>query len=96
VRDFAPVILDRLHDQLDAGRMADKLVGAEPNGMASEAVIAHLLEILFRHDPARPRRQGSIVGHEIGPRLVQMEAHPVGIDDLYLPDFLLQGVGFVA
>ena len=64
--------------------------------MVSKAVIAHLLEVLFGHDPTGPCGQGPIVGHEIGPRLVQMKAHPVGIDDLHLPDFFLHGAGFVA
>jgi len=34
-----------------------------------------------------PPWPGAVIGHEIGPRLVQMEAHAVGIDDLHLPHF---------
>ena len=64
--------------------------------MLLEAIIAHVFEVLLRDDPARPCGQGPVIGHKIGPRLVQMKAHPVGIDDLHLPDFLMQDVGFVA
>ena len=51
---FAPVVLNGLHDQLDARRMADKLIGPQPDGMLLKTVIADLLQILFRHDPGQP------------------------------------------
>ena len=58
--------------------------------MLLEAVIAHPLDVLLRHDPARAADQRPVEGHEVGPRLVQVEAHPVGIDDRHLPDLVVE------
>ena len=87
---LAPVALVRLHDQLDARRVTHELVGAEADGVLLEALIAHPLDILLRHDPARAAHQRSVEGHEVGPRIVQVEAHPVGIDDRHLPDLVVE------
>src|SRR3989454_8682312 len=58
--------------------------------MLLEAVVADLLEILLRYDPSSTRRHRGIKRHEIGPGLLQVEAHQVGIDCLDLLDFFLE------
>ena len=59
--------------------------------MASKAIIAYLLELPFGTIQPAPVAS-SLLGHEIKPRLMQMKAHPVGIDNLHLPDFFVQGL----
>src|SRR6266487_5039807 len=92
-RHLAPVALVGLHDQLDARRTAHELVRPEPDRVLLEAVEAHLLDILLRHDPARPRGKGSVIGHEVRKGLVQVEAHSIGAGDLDLLDLVLEDPG---
>ena len=73
--------------------MAHELVGSQPDRLSPEAVVAHLLHVLLGHDPACPGRERAVEGHDVGPRLVQLEAHPVGGDDRHLPDLLLEDLG---
>ena len=87
---LAPVTLVGLHHQLDARRVADELVGPEAHRILLEAVGAHLLHVLLGDDPARAGRVGPVEGHEVGPRLVEVEAHPVGSGDLDVAHLLLQ------
>ncbi len=75
---LAPVALVGLHHELDAGGVADELVGPEADRVLLEAVGPHLLHVLLGGDPARAGRVGPVEGHEVGPRLVEVEAHPVG------------------
>ena len=93
VGHLAPVALEGLHDQLDARRMAHELVRPEADGVLLEAVVPDVLDIFLRHDPARPGREGPIEGHEVRPRLVQLEAHPVGADDRHLPHLVVEDLG---
>jgi hypothetical protein len=93
---FAPVLLIGLHDQPDSRRMADKLIRPQPDRMFPEAIVPHLLEVFLRDDPPRRRGHGAVKGHEVGPGLVQVEAHPVGIDDLHLPHPLVEDLRLVA
>ncbi len=93
VGHFAPVPLDGLHDQLDARRIADKLVGPQADRMLAKALIPHLFNIFLWDDPARSRGHGAVKGHEIGPRLHEMDAYPVGIDDLHLLELLAMILG---
>ena len=93
VGHFAPISLDGLHDQLDARRIADKFVGPQADRMLAKALIPHLLDVVLRDDPARTRGHSSVKGHEIGPWLSQMDAYPVGVDDLHLADFLMEDFG---
>ena len=80
-RHLAPVALERLHHELDARRVAHEPIGPEPHGRFLEAVGTDLLEIFLRHDPARAADEAAVVAHEIGPRLVQREAHARRRDD---------------
>src|SRR5207249_9537608 len=81
---------ERLHDQLDAGRVAGELVRAEPDWLLLEAVVADFLDVLLRHDPARARREGTVERHEIGKWLVQVETHARRTDDFDLAHAILQ------
>ena len=64
--------------------MLTNLYGPRPTGCLQEAVVADLLDIVLRHDPAGGADQRSVIGHEIRPRLLQDELHRVRIDDLDL------------
>src|SRR5205085_6587333 len=64
--------------------------GTGPDGRPAEAVVADLLEVLFGHDPRRAGRAGAVERHEVGPRLLELEAEPTGIDDLHLLYALLE------
>src|SRR5207245_1475881 len=89
-RHLAPVILVRLHYNLDARLYADKLVRAETDRMFSEAVRPDLREIFLGRDPARGARERAVKRHTIGPRFVQSETHRVRIDRDDLPHLLMQ------
>ena len=89
-RHLAPVRLVGLHDQLDARRVAHELVGPQADRLLLEAVVADLLDVLLRHDPARAAHEGAVERHEVGPRLVQVKAHAIGIDDDHLPHLVVQ------
>ena len=89
-RRLAPVPVERFDDDLDAGCRADEPVGAGADRRPLEAVVADLLDVLLRHDPAGAGRGGAIEGHEVGPRLMEHELHPAGIEDLYVLHLLLQ------
>ena len=89
-RHLSPVALVGLHDELDAGLVADELVGPETDRGFQEAVSPDPLEVLLGHDPASARGEGAVESQEIGPRLVQHEAHLMRIGDHHLLDFLVQ------
>ena len=89
-RRLAPVALEGLHHQLDARRVAHELVRAQADGMLLEAVGTDLLDVLLGHDPARAADDRPVVAHEVGPRLVQREAHAGGRDDGDLLDLVVQ------
>ena len=54
-RRLPPVALERLDDDLDAGRGADVPVGTRADRRLLEPVVADLLHVLLRDDPARAR-----------------------------------------
>jgi hypothetical protein len=58
--------------------------------MLLEAVVPDLLNVFLRHHPAGAGGQCAVEGHEVGERLVQVEAHPVGIDNGDLAHLLLE------
>src|SRR5207237_10053518 len=89
-RGLAPVAVEGLQDQLDPGCEAHELVGTGPDGRHAEAVVADLLDVLFGHDPRRAGGAGAVERHEVGPRLLELEAEPTGIDDLDLLYALLE------
>ena len=77
-----PVARIRLHHHLDAGLVADELVGTGADRMLAEAVVADLGHVFLRDDEARGRRGGAVEGHEVRPRLGETEAHGQWVDDL--------------
>ena len=78
---LAPVLVERLQHQLHARRERDELVGAGADRRLLEAVVTDPLHVLLGHDPAGAGGR-RVEGQEVGPRLLQPEAHPAGIDDL--------------
>ena len=89
-RHLAPVPLVGFHHELDARLLADELVGPETDRMLQEAVLADLLDVLLGHDPGGAGGEGAVEGHEVGPRLVQVEAHARGADDLHVLHLLVE------
>ena len=49
---LAPVLVERLEDQLHARRERDELVGSGADRRLLEALVADLLDVLLGHDPA--------------------------------------------
>ena len=89
-RHLAPVALEGFEHQLDPRRDADEPVGAGPDGGLLEALLADLLDVLPGDDPAGAGRGGAVEGHEIGPRLLELEPDAAGVDDLHLLDAVLE------
>src|SRR5581483_4823562 len=89
-RHLAPVAVERLHDELDTRRVADELVRPEADRMLLESRVAHLLHVLPGHDPAGAGHDAGVVVHEVGPRIVQREAHAVRAHHGDLPHLLVQ------
>src|SRR5262249_56245573 len=85
-----PVALDSLGDELHAGIERDHPVGTGADGRLLEAIVADPLDVLAGNDPSHARRRRAVVRQEIGPRVMEEEAHPPGVDDLNVPDLLLE------
>ncbi len=86
---LSPVLVEGLHDQLDARRERHELVGPRADRRLLEALVADLLHVLLGHDPAGPGGPG-VEGHEIRPRLLEPEADVTGIGRLHRHDPLLE------
>jgi hypothetical protein len=80
-RDLAPVALEGLEGDLDPRREADHPVGTGADGRLLEALLAHGLDVLSRHDPAGAGRRGAIERDEVRPRLLETELDAPGIDE---------------
>ena len=90
VGDLAPVTLERLHHQLDPGSEAHEPVRSGADRRLLEAVLTDLLDVGPGHDPGGTGGRRAIERHEVRPRLLQVEAHAAGIDDLDLAHALLE------
>ena len=73
-RVLAPIALERLQHQLDAGVERDELVGAGADRVLLVAVVADLLDVLLGDDPARPGG-AAVKGQKVRPRLLELEPH---------------------
>jgi hypothetical protein len=78
------------HYQLEPRLVADEFVRAETDRVFFEPVVANLLHIVLGDDPAGGADQRAVVGHEIGPRLIQHKLHAVRIDNPYFLYLLVQ------
>jgi hypothetical protein len=83
-RDLSPVLVEGLERQLHTGVEGDELVGPGAHRRLLEAVLAHALDVLLRHDPARAGRRSGVEGEEVRPGALEDEAHAPGVDDLHL------------
>ena len=88
-RRLAPVLLEGLQHQLHARREGDELVGAGADRRLLEALVADLLHVLLRHDPAGAGGVG-VEGQEVGPGLLEPEAHVLRVRRLDRGHLLLQ------
>ena len=88
-RRFAPIPLERLHHQFDARGERDKFVRPRPDRVLLETVVADLLDIFLRHDPARTAG-ARIKGQKVRPRFLQLEADMPFVRDLHRRDPLFQ------
>ena len=83
----------RLHHELDARGERDKFVRPCPDRVLLETIVADLLDIFLRHDPARAAGV-RIKGQKVRPRFLQLEADMPLVRDLHRRDPLFQqGVG---
>ena len=89
-RGLPPVLLVGLQGQLDPRLERDELVRPRAHRGLLEALVAHLLDVLPRHDPGGAGRRGRVEGQEVGPRLLQGEADAVGVERLDLGDLALE------
>src|SRR5262249_40429152 len=90
---LAPIALERLHDELEAGGVAHELVWPQTDRLLLEALEAHLLDVLLGHDPRGPGRERPVEGHEIGEWIEQVEPYTIRSDDLDFADLLLEDFG---
>ena len=81
LRRFPPVAVDGLQHELHARRVGDEAIRAGADRRLPEALLADLLDVLLRDDPAGAGARG-VEHHEVGPRLLQAEADAAGIDGL--------------
>ncbi len=79
---LAPVRLVRLHHQLDPGLEGDELVRAGATGAFLKPSSPTCSRYFFGHDPRRAGRGRGVERHEVRPRLLEPEAHAVGIHHL--------------
>ena len=71
-RRLAPILVEGLEHQFDARVERNEFVRAGADRRLLEAVVADLLDIFFRHDPAGSGGAG-VERQKIRPRLLQME-----------------------
>ena len=86
---LAPVALVGLQHQFHARLERDELVRPGADRRLLEAVVADLLDILLRHDPAGTGGRG-IEGQEIRPGILQLEREVPRIGDLHRGDPVMQ------
>ncbi len=73
-RRLAPVALEGLEQELDARRERDEAIGPGADRVLLEALLADLLDVFLGDDPAGARGRRAVEGHEVGPRLLELEA----------------------
>ncbi len=79
-RRLAPVLVEGFEHQLDAGIERHEFVGPSADRRLFEPVLADLLDVFLRHDPTRAGC-AAVERQEVGPRLLEMKAHPQRIED---------------
>jgi hypothetical protein len=72
----APVRLEGLQHQLDAGRERNEPVRAGADGGLPESIVSDLRHVFAWHDPGSAGR-ARIEGEEVRPRLLQLDAHVI-------------------
>ena len=92
MRHSAPVRLEGLQYQLDAGRERHEPVRAGAHRRLLVALVADLFDVLLGHDPAGAGRV-RVEGEKVGPGLLQAETHPAGIGRLDRGDAFLERLG---
>src|SRR4029077_6292315 len=88
--DLSPVAVERFEGQLDAGLEAHEPVWPGSDRRPAEAGLAHLLEVLLRHDPGGAGRARAVERHEVGPRVLQVKPDSVGVPYLHVAHAVLE------
>ncbi len=88
-RRLAPVLVERLQHQFDARRERDELVRPGADRRLLESVLADLLDVFARHDPAGAGGDG-IEGDEVRPGILQLEHDALRIGRFHRRHALLQ------
>ena len=89
-RGLAPVAVEGLERELDPRLEAHELVRPGADGRLAEAVLADPLEVLLGHDPRRAGRARAVEGHEVRPRVLQVEADAARVHHLHVANPVLQ------
>ncbi len=92
VRRLAPVLFERVDDELDTRGERDEPVWPGADRRFLESFVADLLDILLGHDPAGAGR-AHVERHEVGPRPLEAKANPSGIRRLDRGDAVLERLG---
>jgi len=87
-RGLAPVLVERVEDQLHARREGDELVGAGPERSFLEALVTDRLDVFLRDDPGGAGGV-RVERHEVGPRLPETEPDAPAIESLDDGDSIL-------
>ena len=82
VWNLPPVLLVRFQHQLHARGEGYEPVGPGADGELLEALVADLLHVLPWDDPAGSGGQAPVEGQEIGPGLLEPEAHAARVRHL--------------
>src|SRR6266850_4988993 len=92
-RHSAPEALVGLEDELDTGCEGHETIGTGPDRRLLEAILSHTLHVATGDDPGGAGRRRAEEGHEVGPGLLESNAHMMRIDDLDGGDLLLENPG---
>src|SRR5439155_883688 len=69
-----PVARIRFQHDLDARRVAHELVRAGADRILAKSLVADFFQVFLGHDDAGGGGRRAVEGHEVGPRLLQLEA----------------------
>src|SRR5262249_32205780 len=89
-RRLSPISVEGLKHEFHTGRKRHEAVRPSADRRLLEALVTDLLDVLFRHDPARPGCQRAVEDHEIGPWLVQPDPNASWIGYFHLGDMVLE------
>jgi len=87
---LSPVLLVRIEHELHARIERDEPVRPGPHRGLLEALVTDLFDVFPRDDPRRSGCGRRVEGEKVGPRLLELKADAVRVNDLDLPDSVFQ------